>query len=577
MVMKMRVDDPGEQIEIWHIGNTGLRNPNRLQEGFIAFSESPFVGQLHGKHNERGFQSLLNSLGLIKNQQGNDETASYARKWRLMFERYGFIYPCIGKKGSPEQEQLGLVDTITPMGRLFLKASSIPEVQECFLRGLSVEQYELSGDSQLFSPFRWILALMLELENRTGDAGLSRIEFALWGQTTNPTYDLNEVVEHIIDFRNKRSLCGSKRDFDREAIKSRGERYKRKKDNFLDYCDMNLRYLRMSGVIQRKGRGITIAASKHAIAEALAKTTVLSGARVDQIKKLTAGAPLPTDDITVAIRALKELQSVMRGRGVSFDNLELSNASVLEINLERIRLENVLFEVDEVSYAMEQNERWEEIVDYMSLLIKGGGKKKYDDEHIIEVPKGEAPAYLEWVIWRALLAIDHLVNRPSDVRGFKLDSDFFPVSVAAGGRGDLYCEFLDYVVLAEVTMSTNSRQESMEGEPVRRHVADASLRYSKPVYCLFIANVIDTNTAETFRRGIWYAQNDKKLRLGIVPLTLRQFRDFFIAMFESQQVSPDNLVKLFDYCLGARDSSEAPGWKEYIESAVAFHGSVLRG
>lgn len=42
------------------------------------------------------------------------------------------------------------------------------------------------------------------------------------------------------------------------------------------------------------------------------------------------------------------------------------------------------------------------------------------------------------------------------------------------------------MILTEVTMSTSSRQEAMEGEPVRRHVSDAVLNYNKPVYGLFL-------------------------------------------------------------------------------------------
>ncbi len=28
-----------EPIEIWLVGNTGLRNPNRIQEGFFVFAQ----------------------------------------------------------------------------------------------------------------------------------------------------------------------------------------------------------------------------------------------------------------------------------------------------------------------------------------------------------------------------------------------------------------------------------------------------------------------------------------------------------------------------------------------------------
>ena len=45
------------QIKIWLVGNTGLRNPNRIQEGFSIFASSAFVGNLHGRENELGFMN----------------------------------------------------------------------------------------------------------------------------------------------------------------------------------------------------------------------------------------------------------------------------------------------------------------------------------------------------------------------------------------------------------------------------------------------------------------------------------------------------------------------------------------
>lgn len=76
-----------EQIDIWLVGNTGLRNPNRIQDGFKVFAGSPFVGNLHGKDNEIGFMNLLNEKGIIQNEEGKDESGSHARKWRLMFAK----------------------------------------------------------------------------------------------------------------------------------------------------------------------------------------------------------------------------------------------------------------------------------------------------------------------------------------------------------------------------------------------------------------------------------------------------------------------------------------------------------
>lgn len=556
-----------EKIDIWLVGNTGLRNPNRIQEGFKAFANSPYVGKLRGKENEIGFMNFLNDQGIIQNEAGKDTSGSHARKWRLMFSKNGFIYPQVKKKDG-DQNELGNLDDITPFGRTFLKADTYPAVQECYLRALSVEQFAMPDGKSYFSPLRWILAVMLELEKRTGSSEIARIEFALWGHTTNPSYSIGEIVDNILDLRARRKQAPSKRNFDKKEVAERGRYYDKKADNFLDYSDMNMRYLRISGVLQRKGRGMIIAPAKHILAEKLAKSTSNEESIMIQYKRLCEGTELPTDNEDTAKVLLNDLMKQMKSRQILFDISDLPLNTATEINIARRRLEDLLSKTDEIQYAKEQCNQWQEIADYMELLIKGGGKHTYDDDNIIEVPKDETPAYLEWILWRASLAIDHMVNKPYEVRGFKLDSDFLPVSAAGGGKGDLYCEFNDFTILTEVTMSTSSRQEAMEGEPVRRHVSDAVLKYDKPVYGMFIAVKIDTNTAETFRHGIWYARGDVKQRLDIVPLTLAQYREYFMAMFRTGHANPEKLRELILLCETRRDILNAPKWKAYIGAAI---------
>lgn len=387
---------------------------------------------------------------------------------------------------------------------------------------------------------------------------------------------MNMVVDNILDLRKRRAAAPAKRPFDRKEITERGKHYNKKADNFLDYSDMNMRYLRISGVLQRKGRGLIIVPTKHILAEKLAKTTVGAEPIIEQYKLLCNGAPLPTDNLEVAKSLLDDLTERMKERRILFDISDLPLTTSAEINIARQRLENILAQTDEIQYANDQCNQWKEIADYMSLLIKGGGKMVYDEDNAIEVPKDETPVYLEWTLWRAALAIDHMVNKPYEVRGFKLDSDFMPVSAAGGGKGDLYCEFDDFTILTEVTMSTSSRQEAMEGEPVRRHVSDAVLKYDKPVYGMFIAVRIDTNTAETFRHGVWYAKGDVKQRLDIVPLTLAQFQKYFTAMFEVNKVAPVHLRSLIVKCESRRDTLDAPAWKKYIDGVVTEKSNMLK-
>lgn len=86
---------------------------------------------------------------------------------------------------------------------------------------------------------------------------------------------------------------------------------------------------------------------------------------------------------------------------------------------------------------------------------------------------------------------------------------------------------------------------------------------------MFIAVRINTNTAETFRHGIWYAKGDVKQRLDIVPLTLGQFQKYFVAVFEARKAAPDKLRDLIVKCESRRDILEAPAWKQYIDTIVS--------
>ncbi|BEU86627.1 hypothetical protein TAMA11512_00910 [Selenomonas sp. TAMA-11512] len=564
-----------ENIDIWLVGNTGLRSPNRIQEGFRVYAESSFVGNFRGRAGEIGFMNLLNERGIIHNETGKDASGSHARKWRLMFAKNGLIYPQL-KKADGAQASLGTLDAITPFGRTFLMADTYPAMQECFLRAMSVAQFPLP-EGGYFSPLRWVLALMLELERHTGSSEISRIEFALWVQTTTPQDDLSDVVDHILELRARRQHALSKKKFDRMEIAQRAEHYAKKSDNFLDYADMNMRYLRITGILQRRGRGLMILPTKHVLAEQLARSSVLEDSLLHAYQTLCAGAPLPTDDVPVARKLLDELQKLLKERHIAFEPPVPPLETAMQINIARQRLEQLLAQTDEVQYASRQCHAWREISDYMTLILGGGGKKIYDEDNAIEVPKDELPVYLEWVLWRAILAINHLTTMPYEVRGFKMDADFMPISTAGGGKGDLYSEFDDFAILTEVTISSSSRQEAMEGEPVRRHVSDAVLRWApKPVYGLFIAVKIDTNTAETFRHGIWYTKEDARQELQIVPLTLAQYQQYFDAMFISGTATPMRVRELLHSCAEKRAEMDAPAWKRHIGHVVQRRTQELR-
>ena len=114
-IEKRIVKDP---IDIWSIGNTGVRNPWRIPGGYKVYVESNQVGKIRTAQEQKLFKEKLLLAGEIGGDPKKDADASITRKYRLMFNKYGFAYPEVLKKFCVEK----MIDGV------FVIPSSIHEV-----------------------------------------------------------------------------------------------------------------------------------------------------------------------------------------------------------------------------------------------------------------------------------------------------------------------------------------------------------------------------------------------------------------------------------------------------------------
>lgn len=557
-------------MEFWQLGNTTVRSGMRLKDGVAAFVEAGMTdGGIRGEEGDIRCRNALGRAGIVK--LGTDKTNSVGRKWRAAMGKLGFLYPEVKSKWGFQQSELGIMDGVTPSGYALVKADTVPAIQDCFLRAMSVPTLETERGT-LFAPLIWVLNILLELEKKSGKPCISFFEMAAVVQVTNPDDGIDEVVSRILELRILRANAASKRRFDKQYFEKESGDMGCNPHTFKDYADMNIRYLKASGLVQAYGKGIALVPEKHELAESLTQVDSSQMTRLELYRELCNGAHLPTDNAEIALKVLKNQLSQAKQMGLLVDVDWASLNTAREINAARYRIEEQISGKKEEIFAHEQASQWEEIAKYMGMLEKNKDKLVLDEENEVElrIPRDERPAYLEWILWRAFLAIDTLVNKPYEVRSFKIDQDFLPVGTAPGNRPDLIAEFRNFVIVIEVTLSESSRQEAMEGEPVRRHVADVVEKYSKqgkPVFGLFIAKNIDSNTAETFRIGVWYNKEDKKLELNIIPFTIAQFKNIFEYLFRSGTASPDQMLRIMTVCQKDR-TLDAPLWKNSINSRV---------
>ncbi len=562
----------------WQIGNTTIRNPYRIKDGLIALKESGLANVKAGAEWDKCFRDELIRHGLLNASDHSDETYSAGRKWRSAFEKLGFIFP----RPPKDKSSIGNFRSLSPQGIKLAKASLSIEVEELFTRALSAPVFNCPDGKQTFSPLFWVISILNGLEEREAETHLTFSEFKNIVQTSSTDkYKVDFVVQKLIESRNNSAAEN------RIVDEFRGDSISAETIRTLsDYADMNLRYLKTTGLFVNYSHGIAPNPLKASIFKEFKKEKIFfkdddwenkkekiffKDDDWENKKDQCVGFPMFFDDALEAREVYLSQLKQAKAEGVEYDaSFDLQIADAAQIKEEYNSLYLKCFEHRERKFASQQAGQWQEISRYMDILNLGKKvKRKSEDDEQLSIPTDMKPAYFEWVIWRSLLAIDSLKNSPDEVRKFNVDANYYPIFTAPGGTPDLVAMFEDYQLVVEVTLSENSRQEAMEGEPVRRHVADACKLSKKPTFGLFIARKIHTNTAETFRHGLWYYDNDDLTELQIVPVCLSEFRDWFVWLFQNNVQDKAGQLRLFlEDCLRNKSQFTAPEWKTAVKEAI---------
>jgi hypothetical protein len=566
----------------WHLGNTTVRTPFRLADALRILSESEFNGDLADEPLQIRFGERLFEEGYLRSVADDAATAAWnARKWRSAMYQLGFITPALVKDLPPGQVDIrisavangmpgisGKQYEITPSGLRLARADSVVKKQECFLRSILAYRVpspiEKTHNVAPFSPLRVTLKTLLELEAGGHSGRISFEEMASLVQFCKSEKDVPALVSEIVGYRKSHSQATNKRGFDREYRDKIliGHGSPVKSESLDDYADVNFRYLKATGLLSGTRGSIILAADKRREIELIMALPDVWPGDDAYLRRLWDGAALPTDDLSEAGLAIRNLERELGEAGRSPVVPSLTGLPAPELEQIRLGLEETRRILREEQFAQAQRAEFGSIHE---LLVLMDNRRERSMAYA-----REAPAYLEWIFWRAFLAINTLTNKPWEVRQFAIGADLNPLSNAPSRRPDIICEFQDFALVVEVTFTENSRQEAAEGEPVRRHVADVTQRYlssGKPVYGLFVAPKIDPNTAETFGHGTFVIAGER-IDLNIVPVTLAQFASMFEAGFSRPHgIGPDDVRSFLDASLRRR-SEDGETWKAEIEALV---------
>jgi hypothetical protein len=209
----------------------------------------------------------------------------------------------------------------------------------------------------------------------------------------------------------------------------------------------------LSGLLAWEGSRLVLRQNKLDLIDEILAQEPNFLASVDPIRYLAdfyTGTSLPFDSTGFAIQQIQALVKELASLSQTTPPEALAVSPYMPIqDLEQIRyrLADQLERAREEDFAIQQaqGDRVQEIISLLDLLQNA---RKARNEGIFD-----PPAFLEWAVWRAFLAIDKITMPIQETRRFPLDQDLRPRDTAPANRADMIFEFDDFILVVEVTLT----------------------------------------------------------------------------------------------------------------------------
>lgn len=183
-------------MKSWNIGNTSVRNPERIRAGLAVFAED-FAGGPWDQKVEEAFFNALVERGVYAptgDVVAQTTAGQGGRKWASAFKQLGFA--TVGRRGGT---------ALTPVGESLLDPAA--DVSAVFLRQLLKQHLpspiDRAGRDFDVCPLRMTLKVMDRLRT-LGLGGPTKEEIGLFLVTTTRGGNEAEVVDRIADYRTQR-------------------------------------------------------------------------------------------------------------------------------------------------------------------------------------------------------------------------------------------------------------------------------------------------------------------------------------------------------------------------------------
>ena len=186
----------------WNIGNTTIRNPNRIQDGLKLLKK--FDGKVWDYELQTKFYDEAKKRDILESESESEEITlerktHFARKWAACFNQLGFARAWKDKeKGPVEITEVGyqLVNDEITFEEAILRQLLKYQLPSIIENGKDYEEFKVH-------PFRVFLGVIYGLSEK-GILGLTKEEIGLYVITTLRDEKIQDTVRKIAKYRTER-------------------------------------------------------------------------------------------------------------------------------------------------------------------------------------------------------------------------------------------------------------------------------------------------------------------------------------------------------------------------------------
>ena len=532
----------------------------------IALWDEELHGKTWNKQTQIEFYHLLRSRDFFEGAEAKDKDLAARDRINRLPKALGFVtLPTIG---------------LTEAGKEFIESDNKEEI---LLRQLLKFQFPSSNHPLGKKATDFYVKPYLEFLRLIRDLGtLAFDELQIFGMQLVNINRYDTIIEKIKRFREgKEGIKGKihykeykdrifyreayqiyKTDVDAGNLRTRESKttttksfLEKKIGNLRDYADAAVRNLRSTGLVNVTAIGRTLSILPERVNDVnyILDTIPREPCFLDEQEKYEAylwDASIPS---LLSDNKESIIAKLRNDFGVTVD-------SSLSIN----RLKDILNE--------NRKKRQQEKIDEQVKNLKDYKLYEEIEETFNTMSHSYEPSlFFEWNTWRAMT----MLNGGSIQANLKFDDSGMPMSTALGKMADIECDYGDFDVLVEVSLSSGALQFKMEGEPVPRHIGIHKSKTNKPTYCFFIAPTINSSTVAHFYT--LYMTNVEMYggKCIIIPITLATFREMLKRAVDAPtKPTPSNIKKLFEVsqkyvkeCM-LNDSTESEWYQKITNTAL---------